>query len=152
MFLALESTFASASKRCSVETNSSFIASASRWAASSTWFSSRLPLRRRSARNVGEMAQFGLNDLIELLAVDADPLEDRSDDAIVFCQQRRQQVQRVDLRIAAIGRQFLRPCHRLLGLQGQFVESKCHSSVTSLSTYILCSTLRISILQYKNPS
>ena len=77
------------------------------------------------------MAQFGLNDLVQLPPVDADPIEDRPDDALAFGQQRRQQVQRVDLRMAAVGRQFLRPRHRLLGLQGQFVEAKCHDFVSS---------------------
>ena len=121
-FLAFESTFASASSRCSVETNSSFIASASRWAASSTRLEFLAELRRRAARNLGEMAQFGLDDLIQLPAVDADAFEDRPDDAVVFRQQRRQQVQRIDLRMPPIGRQFLRPGHRLLGFERQFVE------------------------------
>ena len=40
--------------------------------------------------------------------------------------QRGQQVQRVDLRVAAIGGEFLGASHGLLGLQGQFVETKCH--------------------------
>ena len=125
-FLAFESTFVRASSRCSVETNSSFIASASRWAASSTLVQFAADLRRRPAGDVGEMAQFGLDDLVQLPAVDADAIEDRADDAVVFGQQRGQQVQRVDLRMAAIGGQFLRPCHGLLGLEGQFVEAKCH--------------------------
>ncbi len=41
-------------------------------------------LRRRSARDVGEMAQFGLDDFIELRPIDADLVEDRPDDAVVF--------------------------------------------------------------------
>ena len=46
-------------------------------------------LRRRPARRAGEMAQFGLNDLVELSAIDADAFEDRPDDAVVFRKQRR---------------------------------------------------------------
>ena len=65
-------------------------------------------LRRRPAGDFGEMAQFGLDDALQLAAVDADAVEDRADDAIGFHYQRRQQVQRVDLRVAAVGRQFLR--------------------------------------------
>ena len=94
---------------------------------SSTLVQFAADLRRRAARDVGEMAQFGLDDLVELSAIDADAFEDRPDDAVVFRQQRGQQVQRVDLRMAAIGGQFLCPRHGLLGLQGQFVETKCHS-------------------------
>ena len=37
-----------------------------------------------------------------------------------------QQVQRVDLGMAAVGGQFLGPRHGLLGLERQFVEAKCH--------------------------
>ena len=65
-------------------------------------------LRRRAAGDAGEMAQFGLDDLVQLAAVDADAVEDRADDAVALGQQRGQQVQRVDLRMPAIGRQFLR--------------------------------------------
>ena len=108
MFLAFESTLARASSRCSVETNSSFIASASRWAASSTRFNSRLSCGG-AAGDVGEMAQFGLDDLVQLPPVDADPIEDRPDDAVGLGQQGRQQVQRVDLCVAAVGRQLLGP-------------------------------------------
>ena len=126
-FLAFESTFVSASSRCSVETNSSFIASASRWAASSTLVQLAAELRRRPAGNLGEMAQLGLDDLVQLSAIGADALEDRPDDAVVFGQERRQQVQRIDLGMAPIGGQLLGACHGLLGLEGQFVESKCHS-------------------------
>ncbi len=68
-----------------------------------------------AAGDAGEMAQFGLNDAIQLAAVDADAVEDRADDAVVFRQQGGQQVQRIDLRIAPVGRQFLRG-PRLLGL------------------------------------
>jgi hypothetical protein len=83
-------------------------------------------LRRRAARHAGEMAQFGLHDFVQLAAVDADAIEDRADDAVVFGQERRQQVQRVDLRMPAVGRQLLGASHRLLGLERLFVESKCH--------------------------
>ena len=41
-------------------------------------------------------------------------------------QQRGQQMQRVDLRIAAVGGQLLGALHGLLGLDRQFVEAKCH--------------------------
>ena len=76
----------------------------------------RAQLRRRAAGDVGEMAQFGLDDLVQLRAIDADLVQDRPDDAVLFGQQRGQQVQRIDLRIAAIGRQRLRAGHGLLGL------------------------------------
>ena len=35
-------------------------------------------------------------------------------------------MQRLDLRIAALGGQLLRALHRLLGFDRQFVETKCH--------------------------
>ena len=40
--------------------------------------------------------------------------------------QRGQQVQRLDLRIAMLGGQFLRALDGFLGFDGEFVESKCH--------------------------
>ena len=116
-----------ASSRCSVETNSSFMASASRWAASSTRLNSWLDLRRAPRRRPWENAparsrRCGSN----CAAIDADPLQQRPDDAFALGQHGGQQVQRLDLRIAAVGRQRLRRGHGLLGLDRQFVETKCH--------------------------
>ena len=92
-------------------------------------------LRRRAAGNVGEMAQLGLDDLVELSAVDAELIEDRADDAVVFRQQCGQQVQRVDLRMAAVGGQFLRRATASWALRvslskrnAMVVHSPCHNS------------------------
>ena len=55
-----------ASSRCSVETNSSFIASASRWAASSTRVSLRRSCGGAPPETFGRCAQLGLDDPFEL--------------------------------------------------------------------------------------
>ncbi len=65
-------------------------------------------LRRCAAGDLGKMAQLSLDDLVQLPAVDADAVEDRADDAFALCQECRQQVERVDLRVAAVGGKLLR--------------------------------------------
>ena len=60
----------------------------------------------------------------ELRDVDADLLEHRPHDAVALVQQRRQQVQRLDLRIPRLGRQLLRALHGFLGFDREFVETE----------------------------
>ena len=62
--------------------------------------------------------------------VDADAIEDRPHDAVIFRKQRCQQVQRVDLGMAAIRRKFLCPGHGFLGFEREFVETKCHHNTS----------------------
>ena len=78
-------------------------------------------LRGRPAGDPRQMAEFGLDDLIELAAIDADLIEQRPGNALSLGQKGGQQVQGVDLRIAAIGSELLRPLDRLLSLDGEFV-------------------------------
>ena len=73
------------------------------------------------------MAQFGLDNAVQLGSIDADAVEHRSGDAVALGEHGRQEVQRVDLRMPAVGRQRLRSGNGLLGLDGQFVETKCHN-------------------------
>ena len=129
MFLAFESTLARASSRCSVETNSSFMASASRCGGLEHAAQLRAGLRRRAAGLLGQPLQLGLDDAFQLRPVGADPLQERRDHAVALAQQGRQQVQRLDLRIARFGGERLRRGHRLLGLDRQFVEAKSHSII-----------------------
>ena len=107
MFLALESILVRASSRCSVETNSSFMASASRWAASSTRTNSLLGCGGEPPLTLGNPLQLGADDAFQLGAIDADAVQERRDHAVGLVQQGVEQVQRLDLRMAVIGRQGL---------------------------------------------
>src|SRR5690349_18940113 len=78
------------------------------------------------------MSQLGVDDASKLLLIDADLVEDRPDNAFRFSHQRGQQMQRIDLRVTAIGCQFLSPLDGLLGFDSQLVESKRHDWVCSL--------------------
>ena len=55
--------------------------------------------------------------------------------ALCFGEQPGKQVQRVNLRIASVGGKVLRRLHGLLGLDGQFVESKCHDEYLSMCAW-----------------
>ena len=72
------------------------------------------------------MPQFRLDDAVELPSISADPLEEGGDDAVALAEQRRQQVQRIDLRMALVGRQRLRAGECLLGLDRKFIETESH--------------------------
>ncbi len=80
----------------------------------------------RPARGLGQVAEFGVEDALELAYVRADFFEDRADNAVGFGHQRGQQVDRFDLRVAAIGGQFLRALDGLLGFDREFVEPDGH--------------------------
>ena len=113
---ALESTLVRASSRCSVETNSSFIDSASLLR----------PLRKPGCNagegcgcapplTRGQMPQLGLRRSGPIAGDWRRFAPARADHAVALGQQRRQQVQRFDLRVAAVGGQVLAPAARLLG-------------------------------------
>ena len=116
--LALDSTFASASSRCSVETNSSFIsvgfAPARLRALCDQLLRHAAAARRRST--LRQVLQLGVDDLLELRDVHADLVEHRPHDALGLAEQRRQQMQRLDLRIPRARRQAPARAARLLGL------------------------------------
>ena len=90
----------------------------------------RVADRRRpgGAAYFGQVVQLRLDNAIELPAVGADFFQQRFDNALVLGQQRGEQVQRLDLRIAMIGGQFLGALDGFLGFDGEFVESKSHKS------------------------
>src|SRR5580704_14172678 len=83
-------------------------------------------LRRSPATRTRQVTQFGLYDSIKLLAVGADLLHDRREDAFLLRDQRGKQVQRLDLRISAVGSELLGSLHGLLGFDREFVESYGH--------------------------
>src|SRR6185295_3527321 len=76
--------------------------------------------------DLGQVPKLSFDDAVKLLSVDADLFQDRLDDAFRLGDQGRQQMQRVDLWIAAVGSQLLRALHRVLGLDRELVEAKCH--------------------------
>ena len=84
--------------------------------------------RRRPgcAADFGQVIQLRLDNAIELPAVDADFFQERFDDALFLGQQRGEQMQRFDLRIAVIGGHFLGALDGFLGFDGEFIESKGH--------------------------
>ena len=75
---------------------------------------------------LGKWPNSACDDPIELPAIDADLVEDRADDTLSLGRERGQQVERIDLGIAPIGRQLLRTLDGLLGLDREFVEAKGH--------------------------
>ena len=117
---------ASASSRCSVETNSSFMPSASAWAASSTFDSCWPTPGGEPPLDFGRCFSSASTIFSSCADVRADLLEHRPHDAAVLGQQRGQQMHRLDLRIPSLGRQLLRAGHRFLGLDRQFVETEWH--------------------------
>ena len=56
----------------------------------------------------------------------ADALQHGGNDAFAVFHQRRQNVHRLQLRIAVLAGEIVRPLHRLLRLYGQFVPTNCH--------------------------
>ena len=83
-------------------------------------------LRRVPGGRLHQPLQFRINDLRKLIAVGPDLLQEGPDHTVRLVQKRREQVQRIDLRIPRPGRKFMRPLHGLLGLDRQFVESEWH--------------------------
>ena len=56
---------------------------------------------------LGQMIQFAFDHPIEIAAVNADFFQERPDDAFILGQQRGEQMQRIDLRIAVLGSELL---------------------------------------------
>ncbi len=83
-------------------------------------------LRRCAARRFRKAIQLGFDNRVELRAVDADFVQKWPRDAFRLCQERGEQMKRINLRIASIGRDLLRSLDGLLGFDREFVESKCH--------------------------
>jgi len=61
-----------------------------------------------------------------MAAVDPDLLQERTDDPLPLRDERREEMNRRRLRIAARGRQLDRPLERFLGLDREFFESERH--------------------------
>ncbi len=131
--MAFESTLASASSRCSVETNSSFIAVG--------FGLGRFEHFRQAADQApggdppldfGKCFSSASTIVSSWPTIGADLLQQRPHDALALVQQRGQQVQRLDLRIASVGGELLRALHGLLGFDRQFVESKCHELMSGV--------------------
>jgi hypothetical protein len=78
---------------------------------------------RLRAGGLGEPLQLGVDDLADPVGVGADLLEQRVDDALLLAEQGRENVNRENLGVVPLAGQFLRPDHRLLCLDGVFVES-----------------------------
>src|SRR3954462_14823821 len=74
------------------------------------------------------MFQLGIDNRFELPGVGPHLFEHRPNYPLGLSEQRREEVDRLHLRIAGFAREFLRPLHRFLGLNGQFVESECHKT------------------------
>ena len=107
-----------ASSRCSVETYSSLKFAASLKARSS---SSLAALRERGLRgaaagDLGQLFDLAIDLAQHGLRTDADFLQHRRNDAFFVLEQRRQQMQRQQLRIAVLGGEFVAPLHRFLRL------------------------------------
>ncbi len=75
-------------------------------------------LRRPSARYFGQALNCRHRLLLHRLDLQAHPLQQWTDDAFVVLQQSRQYVDRLQLRIAMLAGEVVRPLHRLLGLYG----------------------------------
>ena len=71
-----------------------------------------------AAGGLGLVRELGVDDLFELRGVSTDFFEHGADDAAVFGQQRGEQVDRLDLRIAPLGGELLSAGDGLLGLDG----------------------------------
>ena len=83
-------------------------------------------LRLGAPRHLGEVRQFRLDDPLEMAAFDPDLLQERTDDPLPLRDERREEMNRRRLRIAARGRQLDRPLDRFLGLDRQLFESERH--------------------------
>ncbi len=94
-------------------------------------------MRGRSAACLGQMLQFRRNNLPQLALVRTDAIQKRAHHALLLFEQRREQVNRLKLGIPRVGGQFVRPLHRLLGLDCQFVETECHGSVVARGWWLV---------------
>ena len=72
------------------------------------------------------MAQFGLDDPVQLRAIDADAVQQRADDAVALASMAASRCSGSICGMPAVGGQRLRRGDGLLGLDGQFVEAECH--------------------------
>ena len=97
-----------------METNSSFMASASCSSALEHAGQLVAGLGGRAAADLGQPLQFGADDAFKLPAVDTDFLQEGPHDAVVFVEEGLQEVQRLDLRMALLGRQRLCRSDRFL--------------------------------------
>ena len=59
-------------------------------------------IRLRATADLGPALELGAHLLLELRDIDADLFEDRAGDAVGFVEESREEVQRVDLRVAAL--------------------------------------------------
>ena len=84
---------------------------------------------RRLRRRPGHLWQpidFTVQDASDLWQVDANLLHQGRDDAVLFFDQRGQQMQRLDLLVPVVLSKLLRLLDSFLCLDCQLVESKCH--------------------------
>ena len=85
-------------------------------------------LRAAAARNLGQL----LNLFVEIaehgLRTDTDLLQHRRNDAFFIFNQRRQQMERCQLRIAVLGSEFVSALHSLLRFYGKFIQTDRHNS------------------------
>ncbi len=87
----------------------------------------RHPRLRRCARNLRQLLNF-LIDLAEYaLRPNTNLLEHRRHDAFFVLDQRSQQMHRQQLRIAVLGREFVRALDGLLRFYGEFVPTDYHN-------------------------
>src|SRR4051794_28792836 len=83
------------------------------------------------------MFQLGVDDRFELPGVGPHLFEHRPNNTLALIEQRREKVDRLHLRIAGFAREFLRPLHRFLGLNRQFVESECHKTKVRCPLFVV---------------
>ena len=122
-----------ASSRCSVETYSSLKLAASLKACSSSWLASlRQRGLRRRAGNLGQLLDLAIDLAQHGLRADADLLEHGRNDAFFVFKQRSQQMQRLQLWIAVLRREFVRALDGFLRFYSKFVPTDCHGKTSNL--------------------
>ena len=81
---------------------------------------------RAGARDLGKAVQFALDEVSELRRVDADPVEQRDDDAVAFFEQCGQEMERGQELVMAVFGGLLCPHHGFTGLDRQSVQWQAH--------------------------
>ena len=92
-------------------------------------------LRLRAAADLRLAVQLGLHLLLQLRHVDADFFQDRPGHAVLLVEQRRQQVQRVHLRMALVRGQRLGALDGFLRFDREFVEAEGHGFQFSVASF-----------------
>ena len=100
-------------------------------------------LRRNGDLHAGstdlrDAIEFAIDHVLKLTEVDANLVEQRTDDTLFFVEQRLQQVQRFDVLMLGGLSHVLRTLECFLSFDGEFVGSKCHGVLPKLEVGAQC--------------